>query len=257
LFETALTGVNGMPLSDTQFQILDRENKQRFLELLFDPETLYVGCGGNRTHGRGGRFQQRSRCSPEQLNNAMNHIVQWWRWAVVAAVVAVAAEEAAAAVAAASAVWGNLIGGGGGGGGGGSSGTCLPNVANEYTGQYTEASNPSKTVRQAIYMVQKMWKGVFLPMALLFLLPGAVLTQTKGYCGPRNIGHDDDSTSPFEGIQRGIVAIFLIPATQLIVSYSIDIGNSMADSVKPWIVTQAISDWVDRQCYKPATGQRG
>lgn len=66
---------------------------------------------------------------------------------------------------------------------------------------------------------------VFVPIALLLILPGAVLTQMKALIsqGSPVIAQ----CNPFEGIQRSIVAIFLIPGTYLIVNYGIDFSNSV------------------------------
>lgn len=65
----------------------------------------------------------------------------------------------------------------------------------------------------------------FLPMALLLILPGAVLTQVKAIIAQGNpvVGQ----SSPLEGIQRAIITIALVPATYLVVNYSIDLGNSI------------------------------
>ncbi len=75
----------------------------------------------------------------------------------------------------------------------------------------------------------KIRNQLFLPMALLLLLPGAVLCQLKSTVsqGFAVLGE----ISPFEGIFRSIIAIFLIPATYLIVNYSIDTANSITLSI--------------------------
>lgn len=68
--------------------------------------------------------------------------------------------------------------------------------------------------------------GFFVPMALLLILPGAVLTQVRAIIAQGNpvmVGH----ASPLEGIQRAIIGIFLVPSTYLVVNYSIDLGNSL------------------------------
>src|SRR4030095_146601 len=78
------------------------------------------------------------------------------------------------------------------------------------------------SMEDAVAVVQRMYKEVFLPMALLFLLPGAVFTQLKGLVGQSMLGGGEDSVNPFTGIIRAIIAIFLIPSTQLIVSSCID-----------------------------------
>lgn len=66
----------------------------------------------------------------------------------------------------------------------------------------------------------------FVPMALLLILPGAVLTQVRAIIAQGNpvlVGQ----ASPLEGIQRAIIGIFLVPSTYLVVNYSIDLGNSL------------------------------
>ena len=53
------------------------------------------------------------------------------------------------------------------------------NVANEAVGTSGSTRAPFRPVSQAIGMVQQMYKHVYLPMALLLLLPGAVILQMK------------------------------------------------------------------------------
>lgn len=67
--------------------------------------------------------------------------------------------------------------------------------------------------------------NIFVPMALLLLLPGAVLAQVKSIVsqGAPVIGQ----VSPFEGLQRSLIALFLIPGSYLIVNYAIDLANSI------------------------------
>ncbi len=68
--------------------------------------------------------------------------------------------------------------------------------------------------------------GFFVPMALLLILPGAVLTQVRAIIAQGNpvmVGQ----ASPLEGIQRAIIGIFLVPSTYLVVNYAIDLGNSL------------------------------
>ena len=73
------------------------------------------------------------------------------------------------------------------------------------------------------------WNNVrnqlFLPMAILILLPGAVLAQVKSIVAQGFAVLGD--VTPFDGLQRAIVAIFLIPATYLVVNEGIDIANSL------------------------------
>lgn len=116
----------------------------------------------------------------------------------------------------------------------------LVNVANE---------NSGGTYARALRMIQAMWKTTFIPLAILLVLPGALITQLKGLVkfGIINDANDEDSASPFVGILRAFIAIFLIPATQLIVSYSIDIGNSMTDVVAQQVQLQDVATWADHQ----------
>ncbi|HNB25187.1 MAG TPA: hypothetical protein PKZ32_22390, partial [Candidatus Melainabacteria bacterium] len=66
---------------------------------------------------------------------------------------------------------------------------------------------------------------VFVPMALLLILPGAVLTQVRAIMAQSNpiIGN----ASPLEGIQRGMIAVCLVPASCLVTNFAIDLGNSL------------------------------
>lgn len=66
----------------------------------------------------------------------------------------------------------------------------------------------------------------FVPMALLLILPGAVLTQVRAIIAQGNPILAGQS-SPIEGIYRAIVGVFLVPCTYLVVNYSIDLGNSL------------------------------
>jgi hypothetical protein len=85
------------------------------------------------------------------------------------------------------------------------------------------------------------------------LLPGALLTQIKGMIGFGFLGGDEDAVTPFDGIFRAVIAVFLIPATQLIMSYSIDIGNVLTETVrdpaKNWINEQTIMNWAREQMF--------
>jgi len=71
--------------------------------------------------------------------------------------------------------------------------------------------------------------NVFVPMALLLLLPGAVMAQVRAIISQANpvVG----VVSPIEGIQRSIIAVFLIPGSYLIVNYSVDLANSISYTV--------------------------
>lgn len=69
----------------------------------------------------------------------------------------------------------------------------------------------------------------FIPLAILLVLPGAVLTQVKAIIAQSNpiLGQ----ASPLEGLERAIVTVFLVPATYLVTNYSIDVGNSLHYSI--------------------------
>ncbi|CAN5739100.1 hypothetical protein BH10CYA1_BH10CYA1_34600 [soil metagenome] len=80
----------------------------------------------------------------------------------------------------------------------------------------------------------KIRNGLFVPVAILLLLPGAVLTQVRALAVAGNPVLSDPSkgdVNPFEGILRSVVAIFLIPGTYLVVNYGIDFSNSIVDSI--------------------------
>lgn len=71
--------------------------------------------------------------------------------------------------------------------------------------------------------------SIFVPIGLLLLLPGAVLTQVKSIASAGNpvLGN----VNPFEGILRAFVAIFFIPASYLIVNYGIDFSNCITMTI--------------------------
>ena len=129
----------------------------------------------------------------------------------------------------------------------------LLNVANEATGTPSSAFAITKTHRQAVWFVQRMYSEVYIPMAILLILPGAVLTQMKGMVafGILSSNNDEDAVSPFSGILRGMIALFLIPATQLMCSYSIDVGNSLHHEVNRHVDPGLIFMWADEQVFAP------
>jgi hypothetical protein len=132
-------------------------------------------------------------------------------------------------------------------------GSAMTNVANENAAQPGSPSATSKTLPQVIWMVQQMYKQCYIPMAVLLLLPGALLTQMKGMVSYGILNQAEDSEvnrpNPFSGILRSIIAIFLIPATQLIISWAIDIGNSMTSAVAQNINDQEVIDWAKEQTF--------
>lgn len=134
----------------------------------------------------------------------------------------------------------------------------LINVANEEAGSPCSSLAISKTYSNAVYMVQKMYKNCFLPMVLLFLVPGALMTNTKTMIQFGILkGSDEDTVSPFTGILRSMIAIFLIPATQLIVSYMVDIGNSLQSACTPYVSIPLIVLWAEEQVVLFKEDQQG
>jgi hypothetical protein len=121
----------------------------------------------------------------------------------------------------------------------------LINVANEIVATPAKGSDQSRTLSQSVWIVQQMYKAFFLPLGILLLLVGAVVTQTKNYVSAPFASALSSTWQPFEGILRSLVAIFLLGTIQLVVSYSIDFGNSMTDAVKQAVDLQMIDQWSD------------
>jgi len=188
------------PVSDTQFQVIDRECRQRFIEQAFDPQRWVW------TQTMNSQMQ-----SSSMANGVAN---------------------------AAETTFGTALN---------AMDTPLANVANELTGMSSDGQS------QAIHIIQQMYKTVFIPLAVLLLLPGALLTQLKGSIAQSLHMTDEDAGNPFAGMMRGMVAIFLIPATQLIVSYAIDIGNTMTNCIQAgqWIDVNRLTAWAGAQNYGP------
>ena len=130
---------------------------------------------------------------------------------------------------------------------------ALINVANEASGTGGNVGALFRTIPDAVGMVMQMYKHCYVPMAILFLLPGAVISQVKGTVGRglSNTVSVPEAQNPFEGILRSIVAIFLIPGTQVIVSWSIDVGNSLAYSMRDWVDIPMIVNWCHELSYDP------
>jgi hypothetical protein len=129
----------------------------------------------------------------------------------------------------------------------------LINVANEASGPPPTAGE--KTLPQVVWMVQQLYKNVYLPMALLFLLPGALLTQIKSLVAIHYKNErDEDLQNPLSGMLRAAVAIVLIPAVQLTVSYSVDVGNSLTYEVEKLLRSQPVIAWGQNQTTKQYDG---
>jgi len=122
--------------------------------------------------------------------------------------------------------------------------TSTINIANEAAGTPGSTLTPFRPLSQAIWMVQKMYKQVFMPIAILLLLPGALILNLKVMIQAGiNKGSHEDTTSPFSAIMRSMIAVFLIPATQLIVSYASDIGSAMTHEVSGATKVMALVAW--------------
>lgn len=156
----------GYPLSDTQYQIIERYNQNRFLEQLYDPEKAHWMA--NATSGLA-------------ANSAANSMA------------AFAINQALAAI----------------------------DFCKQFLTNFTaEPDNVWQRIRDQL----------FVPMAVLLLLPGAVLAQVKAIVAqgsPVLVG----DVHPFEGLLRSIVAIFLIPGTFLVINYGIDVANSLTYTI--------------------------
>ncbi len=202
-----MTKTYGLPMSDTQYQQIDRTNKQRLLDLMFDPEkwmwkeqaTAHMQLA-SAANSLGGAAEASFKTSTQEMTRA------------------------------------------------------LINIANE------DAALGGTGTARAVGMIQDLYKTVFTPIAILLLLPGAVITQFKGPLMASLMGQDEDGSSPFEGILRSIIAIFLIPATQLIISYSIDIGNAMtfavADPARQWVQLNTVYNWAQQQTFHPSPNRQ-
>jgi hypothetical protein len=155
----------GLPISDTQFQVMSRLNDNMMLEEAFDPER--------------------------------------WMWMenTMGAIKATSAANSAANLARNQA-------------------QGAIEFAQHFLPNFTaDAGNVWNRIRNEL----------FIPMAILLLLPGAVLSQVRAIVaqGVAVLG----DVNPFDGIIRSIVAIFLIPATYLVVNYGIDVSNSIAHTI--------------------------
>jgi hypothetical protein len=155
----------GYPVSDTQFQVIQRYNQNRMLEQAFDPEKIM------------------------------------WASTATAGMQATSAANSAA-----------------------SASVNQAQSAIDFTKKYL-----TNFTSEAGNRWQKIRDQLFIPMAILLLLPGAVLAQVKAIVSQGSPVLGD--TNPFEGILRSIIAIFLIPATFLVINYGIDVSNSITFTI--------------------------
>ncbi len=120
------------------------------------------------------------------------------------------------------------------------------NVANEAAGGgIGNSAQPFRPLPQAIGMVQHMYRHCYLPMALLLLLPGAVILHMKNMCAQFTNPDEDGQGGPWGHILRAMIALFLIPSTQLIMSYAIDVGNSMTFTIAQQFSPMELVAWAD------------
>jgi len=155
----------GLPVSDTQMQVIQRYNQNRMLEQMFDPERFMWMA--NSTAG----LQATS-----AANSAANATTN----------------QAESAI----------------------------DFTKKYLTNFTaQAGNRWQVIRDQL----------FIPMAILLLLPGAVLAQVRAIVAQGSPVFGD--VNPFEGIIRSIVAIFLIPGTFLVINYGIDVANSITFTI--------------------------
>jgi len=127
-------------------------------------------------------------------------------------------------------------------------GKSLINVANEESGSPVSGSG-DRTIPQAIWIVEQMYVRFYVPFALLLLLVGAVITQTgntvKNSIAAYALMEEPDA---FQGIIRGASALVLMALVPLIVSWGIDIGNSLTYEVTQVIQMETLTDWFNAVC---------
>ncbi|MBX9937744.1 MAG: hypothetical protein K2Y32_00750 [Candidatus Obscuribacterales bacterium] len=204
----------GFPITDTSAGILLNQALTRGLERSLDPERLHWNVAGAAGLATAGASNSSAYGGENSLNTLFERIVE--------------ADGSGA----------------------------LINVANEASGTGGNVGALFRTIPDAVGMVMQMYKHVYIPMAILFLLPGAVISQVKGIAarGLGSVVNAPEAMNPFDGIMRAIVAVFLIPGTQVIVSWSIDVGNSMAYSMRDWVDIPMIVNWCRELSYDPKPG---
>ncbi len=155
----------GYPVSDTQFQLIQRYNDNRLLDQMFDPEKVIWASTAISNVQSSAAANSASSMAYNQAANAINYM-----------------------------------------------GAYLENFT-------VMANNRWSAIRNQL----------FIPIAILLLLPGAVLAQVRAIiaAGTPVLGQ----VNPFEGIFRSLIAIFMIPGTYLIMNYGIDISNSITYTI--------------------------
>jgi hypothetical protein len=71
--------------------------------------------------------------------------------------------------------------------------------------------------------------NLFVPIAILLLLPGTILAQMKIL--KDTTGPVADYVLPFEGIGKAMICVFAIGASSLVPNYAIDFANSVSDGI--------------------------
>jgi hypothetical protein len=127
-------------------------------------------------------------------------------------------------------------------------GESLINVANEASGAPT-GEGGTRTINNVVWIVMQVYKSTYVPLSVLLVVVGAVITQVgntvKNTSSYYIIMENPDA---FQGIIRGAGALVLIFMVPLIMSWGIDIGNSMAASIAPYVQVSNIEAWVDAVC---------
>lgn len=113
--------------------------------------------------------------------------------------------------------------------------TANANAAINFTGKYlinftTQEGNVWNRLRN----------NIFVPIAILLLVPGAVLTQTKVMMSASN--PVIEAGNPFEGILRAVVAMCFIAGSYLIINYGIDFSNSISHTIQEFYKSQFGTD---------------
>lgn len=113
--------------------------------------------------------------------------------------------------------------------------TANANAAINFTGKYL-----INFTAQEGNVWNKLRNNIFVPIAILLLVPGAVLTQTKVMMSASN--PVIESGNPFEGILRAVVAMCFIAGSYLIINYGIDFSNSISHTIQEFYKAQFGTD---------------
>ncbi|CAM6006227.1 unnamed protein product [Sphagnum balticum] len=123
---------------------------------------------------------------------------------------------------------------------------ALINVANEESGTPISGSGP-RTISNAVWIVSQMYTHFYLPLAILLLLLGAVLTQFGNTVKNSTLqGMEFSQTDAVRGIVRGACALVLIVLVPIIVSWGIDIGNSLTAAVTGVTQMETLTSWFNQ-----------